>query len=154
MIFGVAAATLLTAFFAQEHHRALKKQIRVHPLGLELELTPEEMDDCWEVFHDAGISEFFYEEIVGIVVVDDVIVGVLCGVEELSIAIHPDHQGMGYGTVLLAAFLEVGGTGFMVAGTEKGSSFLHEFPSKLGGFPEELDVPSWGSLAEQWGELE
>lgn len=150
MLIGVAAATLLAAFFAEAKNQELRRNIQINIYGIEL--TKDQLDECWEVFNDAGIVQYFYEHIVGIAWEDGEPVAVLCGYDELSIAVHPDHQGQGLGTVLMAAFLEAGGDGYMVAGTEAGSCFLRELPMKLGGFPEELEVPSWEGLQEEWAE--
>jgi GNAT superfamily N-acetyltransferase len=152
MIPVVAAATLLASFWSSERNRRLREGVEVDTWGIDL--TYEQIDACRRVFHAAGIGHYFHNNVLAIYWVDKEPVAVLSGHDgdELSVAVHPDEQGQGLATVLIAAFLDAGGTGFMVAGTEAGAGFLWDLPIKLGGFPEELEVSSWDAMREEWAQ--
>ncbi len=86
-----------------------------------LNLSHDDIESLWEVFDLAGISQHFSEH---------------------PVAVARDADGDIIGGV-------TGRGGFMVAGTDAGSSFLFSLPDRLGGFPETLDVPCWEMLREE-----
>ena len=119
--------------------------IEVSAWGLDLET--DALDDIWNVFNDVGLIRHFSEHVVAVARDEDGdIIGAVTGDDELSLAVVEDRQREGIGTEMIRQLLAVGGGGFMVAGTEAGAAFLFNLPNELGGFPEELDVPSWEEL--------
>ena len=112
-----------------------------------LTLEKDALDDIWNVFNDVDLIRHFSEHVVAVARDEDGdIIGAVTGNDELSLAVVEDRQHEGIATEMIRQLLAAGGGGFMGAGTEAGAAFLFSLPHSLGGFPEELDVPSWEAL--------
>jgi len=123
--------------------------ITVQIYGLDLE--DDDLDGLSDIYEEGNIVQHFSETVVVVARNEHgaVIGGVTeSGGDELAIGVDEEWQDQGIGTAMVKAFLKAGGVGYMVAGTEAGSSFLMSLPNKLGGFPEELDVPCWKELPD------
>lgn len=117
-----------------------------------LDLSDADTEAVREVFTQVGLDRYFTPHVVVLVRDEDgAVVGAITGNDELSVAVRPERQQEGIGTEMVRCLLAGDGGGYMVAGTEAGVSFLYSLPHSLGGFPEELDVPLWEGMQEQWG---
>jgi len=127
------------------------KSYTIEAVTYGVDLTEDEYETLEFLFDDVDCWHWFSEDVVVIARDDEgTIIGGITesGGDGLTIAVASDSQNSGIGTAMVKAFLEAGGCGYMVAGTEAGSSFLFSLPNRLGYFPEELDVPCWTELQE------
>lgn len=122
-----------------------------------LDLSKGDYDDLWEAFHDAGLERYFTEHAVAIVRNEHgtILGGItVTGLDELSIALFRDEQGYGIGTAMMKAYLDAGGTGYMVAGTEAGARFIASLRYNLNAEQREnLEIPSWSSIEDELEEF-
>lgn len=124
--------------------------ITVQTYGLALDL--DDLDGLNDIYEEGDISQYFSETVVVVARNEHgAIIGGLTesGGDELAIGVDEEWQGSGIGTAMIKKFLEAGGGGFMVAGTEAGSEFLMSLFGKLGDLAENLDVPCWESFSEE-----
>lgn len=118
--------------------------------GSSLDVDEDELEELKEIYDEGDISQYFSEDVIVLARdKDGYIIGGITesGGDELTIGIAEDWQGHGIATAMIKEFLKAGGSGFMVAGTDAGSEFLHGLYEKL--TPDEremLDVPGWADL--------
>lgn len=115
-----------------------------------LKTTDAEEEQVDVLFEDGGISQHRGETL-AIAIEDGEVVGALTEYngDEWSVAVDSGCQGVGVATRLVQAVIAQGGSGFMVAGTDDGVSWLHGLYWKLTEDEREsLEVPSWEGIEE------
>jgi GNAT superfamily N-acetyltransferase len=158
---GVAAALGAAAWADRRRGSSADYKVQSAPQGVEIQvdphglsLSPDETDELWNVFNDAGIVNYFHEERILAVARDsdgDVIGGVTADAsEEIALAVQPDWQGSGIGGAMITQLVAQGGGGYMVAGTQAGAGFIRSLPGRFGGFPQQIDAPSWQQQRRMW----
>ena len=115
--------------------------------GWELDIDDDDIDALYDIFEDAGIEQYFSEDVVALArspkgkVIGGITEG---GGEELSIAVDDGWRHVGVGLSMMEAFLNQGGGGYMVAGTTDGLDFLISLKYRLSEEHKEmLDIPCW-----------
>jgi hypothetical protein len=119
-----------------------------------LTLTPTQTALVSLLYDAEGILQYQYESILAIALEDGDIIGALTesGEGEWSVVVDSGFQGHGVATTMVKAVLAEGGSGFMVAGTDKGLEFLTGLYFQLSSEEREgLEVSSWADLEEMIG---